>query len=374
MRALVVSGIWPPDVGGPASHAPEVADALVERGHQVEVVTTALGPPSPRGYPVRHVSRRLPPGVRHAAVAALVARRARAVDVVYATSMIGRSSVATAVARTPLVVKVAGDPAYERSLRRGLYSGDLDAFQSARLDPRAAALRRWRSIAIGRAAHVFCPSEFLRRIVLTWGLAPERVSVLPNSTPALPALPARDELRRSLGIDGPTLAFAGRLTRAKSLEVALDAVGRLEDVTLLVVGDGEERAQLEARAGRRVRFLGAVPRARVLEVMAAADAVVLSSAWENFPHALVEALAVGTPVIATRVGGVPEIVEDGTNGLLVPPGDPAALAAAIRRFLDDGELQRRLRTAAQPSVERFSPQVVADRLEETLVRVARTSD
>ena len=373
MRVLIVSGIWPPDIGGPASHAPEVAEALVARGHEVEVVTTAAAPPPAGPASVRFVSRRLPPGLRHAAVVALVARRSRRADVVYATSMVGRSALATAMSRAPLVVKLAGDPAFERARRRGLYDGVLSEFQTARLDPRAELLRRWRTFTTRRAIHVFCPSEFVRAIVLTWGIPPDRVSVLPNAAPPVPALPAREELRRSLGIDGPTLAFAGRLTRAKALEVAFAAVDELEDVSLLVAGDGEEREALEALAGPRVRFLGLLPRERVLEVLAAADAVVLSSSWENFPHALVEALAVGSPVVATRVGGVPEIVEDEVNGLLVPAGDPAALAAAVRRFFADEELRVRLTAGAAPSARRFSLESVIDRLEQTLARVARTS-
>jgi glycosyltransferase involved in cell wall biosynthesis len=366
VRILVISGIWPPDVGGPATHAPEVADALTARGHEVEVVTTASAAPEQRAYPVRYISRSLPPGVRHAAVAALVARRSRWADVVYATSMVGRTSLA---ARAPFVVKVAGDPAYERSLRRGFYSGSLEGFQAAKLDHRAAVLRRWRTLTTRRAAHLLCPSEFLRGIVISWGVAPERVSVLPNATPPPPNLPPRDELRSSFGAEGPFFAFAGRLTRAKALDVLSDAVERVEGITLLAAGDGEERASLR---GERIRLLGALPRTRVLELLAASDAAVLSSSWENFPHVLIEALSVGTPVIATRVGGVPEIVEDGVNGLLVPPGDPDALADAIRRFLADDALRARLRAAARSSVARFAPEAVFDTLEETLVRVGRT--
>jgi glycosyltransferase involved in cell wall biosynthesis len=120
-----------------------------------------------------------------------------------------------------------------------------------------------------------------------------------------------------------------------------------------------------------VRFVGALPRERVLELFAAADASVLSSSWENFPHSLVEALAVGAPVIATRVGGVPEIVEDGVNGLLVPAGDAAALAAAIRRFFSDDALRARLRAAAAPSVDRYGRELLYGELEQILAGAAR---
>jgi glycosyltransferase involved in cell wall biosynthesis len=371
VNVLVVSGIWPPDVGGPATHAPEAADGLAARGHAVEVVTTADTAPASRPYRVHWVSRRLPPGIRHAAVSALVARRARHADVVYATSMLGRSAAGAAIARKPLVMKVAGDAGFERSRRRGLFAGTLAEFQTARLPPVPGALRRARTAAARRAAHIVCPSEFLRAIVIGWGISPSRVSTIPNTTPAVPALAPPGELRARLGVDGRVLAFAGRLTAAKELDVALAAVDALDGVTLVVAGDGEDRERLERRAGPRVRFLGAVPRDGVLELFRAADAAVLTSAWENFPHTLVEALAVGTPVIATNVGGVPEIVTDGENGLLVPPGDAAAFAAAVRRFFADDGLRTRLRDAAAPSVERFAPERVLDELEAVLRQVGR---
>jgi len=363
VRTLIVTGIWPPDVGGPASHAPEAAAALRARGHDVAVLTTAASPPAPQPYPVHWVSRRLPPGLRHLAVAARVARLSARADVVYATSMVGRSAFA---ARAPLVVKVAGDPAFERARRRGLYDGVLADFQSARVGPVVGVLRLWRTLTLRRAWRLLTPSAFLRDIVVGWGIDPSRVTVLPNPAPPLPTLPPRDELRRLLGVEGPLLAFAGRLTPAKALDVAVSAVDQVDDVTLLVAGDGELRGGLERKAGPRVRFLGPLGRERVLELLAAADAALLSSSWENFPHVLVEALAAGTPVIATRVGGVPEIVEDGVNGLLVEPNDAAALATAIRRFFGEEELRRRLQANAASSVARFSPAAVFDELDRTL--------
>ena len=370
MKVLIVSGIWPPDVGGPASHAPEVAAGLTERGHTVVVVTTAPAPPAAQPYRVLYVSRSLPPGARHAAVSALVAKAARKADVVYATSMLGRTTIGTAFARTPLVMKIAGDPAYERSLRRGLYAGTLADFQHARLGPLPAALRRWRTFAATRPAELVCPSAFLREIVISWGVPPERVTVVPNAAPPLPELPSRDEARERFGVDGPALAFAGRLTAAKALDVLFAAIAQVDDVTLLVAGDGEERVRLAARAPANVRLLGSLDRRGVLELFRAADAAVLSSAWENFPHALVEALAVGTPVLATNVGGIPEIVADGENGLLVPAGDADAIAGAIRRFFSDGELRARLTAAAAPSAQRFASERTVEQLEAILKRAA----
>jgi glycosyltransferase involved in cell wall biosynthesis len=370
VRVLLVSGIWPPDVGGPASHVPELAGHLAARGHAVEVLTTAAAAPADEPYPVHWVGRSLPPGLRHAVFALRLARLARRADVVYVVSVLTRGVVGARLARRPVLVKLTDDPAYERARRLGLFAGDLDAFQAWPGGVRARLLRRMRGVALGCASLVICPSEYLRRHALGWGLDPEQVVVVENATPELPPLPAREEARAAWGVEGPLLAFAGRLGPAKALDVLLDALAELPDVTLLLAGDGPERPRLEARADERARFLGARTRREVLELFRGADASVLTSAWENFPHTVVEALAVGTPVLATAVGGVAEVVRDGENGLLVPQGDVDALAGAIRRFLDDDGLRARLTEAAAPSVEHLAGERVYTRLEEILERSA----
>jgi glycosyltransferase involved in cell wall biosynthesis len=302
------------------------------------------------------VSRALPPGLRHAAVAALVARRARHADVVYGTSMIGRTALGAMLARRPFVAKLTSDPAFERAHRRGLVSG-----------PRLALLRLIRDWSVRRAAHVIGPSAYIAELAAKWRGGSEGVSVLPNPAPH-PAEAAAVESPAA----PPLLVFAGRLTAAKNLGMAFAALPRVPAATLVVVGDGEERARLEAAAGNaKVLFLGARPRAEVLGLLGAADLAVLPSAWENFPHAAVEALAMGTPVVATRVGGVPEIVRDGENGLLVEAGDIDAFGDALARLLADDAFRGRLAAAAAPSVERFATGEVYGALERILEEAAR---
>jgi glycosyltransferase involved in cell wall biosynthesis len=339
-------------------------------------VTTAETAPAKREYRVSFVSRRLPKGVIHVRTSALVRSRARRADVVYTTGMFGRSAAGARAARRPYVVKLTADPAFERSRRRGLVAGDIEDFQAGGGGLVAALLRRARDFELRSAAHVFCPSAYLRELALTWGVEPDRVSVLPNPAPAIPELPPRDELKRAFGLDGATLAFAGRLTAQKSLGLALEAVAGADGVQFVIAGDGPDRGPLEGRArelgiAERVTFLGPQPRERVVELFRAADATILSSTWENFPHTVVEALAVGTPVLAMEAGGVGEVVRDGVNGLLVPAGDAGALMDAVRRYFADDELRTRLRGAAASSVEAYAPERVFGELEATLLRVAR---
>jgi glycosyltransferase involved in cell wall biosynthesis len=362
MRVVLLPGIWPPDIGGPATHGPELAAHLTGAGHRVQVVTMASEEPTERPCEILTVPRSQPFPLRYSRLTALAARTARWADVVYASATYAAAAAASALARSPLVVKLVSDPAYERARRYGLFAGTLEQFQEDAGSRTVPALRRARTLALRRARRVIVPSRYLAEIALDWGLDPERVVVVPNPAPAL-AVPAAPERRG--------LVFAGRITRQKALGTALEAIARVPEADLLVLGDGPDRERLERHATElglngRVRFAGSVPRADVLRAFAAADALVLSSDWENFPHTAVEALALGTPLIATAVGGVPEIVVDGVNGLLVPPGSPDALAEAIGRFTGSAELRAQLAAGARPSVEHLAAPLVYGRIEELL--------
>jgi len=366
MRFVFLTGIWPPDVGGPATHGPDFATFLRDRGHSVHVVTMGDSEPTERPVPVESIARGRPFVVRYPLVALTGFRLARRADVVYATATYAAAAVAAA--GRPLVAKLVSDPAYERAWRYGVFRGSLEAFQETR-DRRSVALKRLRTGSLRRARRIVVPSAYLADIARGWGLDAARIEVLVN-----PAPPPADV--EPAPLDPGTFVFVGRLTHQKALPVLLEAIGAVDGAKLELVGDGADRRALEELVATRgladrVRFVGSLPRDQVLAHLAGARAAVLSSAWENLPHAAVEALSVGTPVVSTAVGGVPEVVHDGENGLLVPPNDPAALAAALRAVLHDDALRSRLAAAAKPSVAAIGRDVIYDRLEQILVEAAR---
>src|SRR5262249_43079651 len=129
MHILLLPGIWPPDVGGPATHGPDFARFLVDGGHAVRVVTMADGPPTELPRPVETVSRRPPSAVRYPLLAAGGAQRGRAAAVIYPSATYAAAAAASAVARRPLVAKLVSAPAYERAYRYGLFRGTLEQFQ-----------------------------------------------------------------------------------------------------------------------------------------------------------------------------------------------------------------------------------------------------
>ena len=137
----------------------------------------------------------------------------------------------------------------------------------------------------------------------------------------------------------------------------IEALARLPDVTLDIVGDGPSRAELRERAAAlgladRVVFHGYMDEAGVRQRLAEADVFVMASFAEGVPVVLMEALAAGVPAVATRIAGIPELIEDGLTGLLVPPAEPTAIAEAVRRLLEDSGLRNRLAATGREKVER----------------------
>ena len=191
------------------------------------------------------------------------------------------------------------------------------------------------------------------------GVDPERVFDVKNAVdtdrfhPDPVPVELDDPYRRRIEDAGSgfRLGFVGGLYSYKGLDDLASALEATEtDCTLVAAGDGPERDRLERRLGNGAVFLGPVPYEQVPALYHRIDALVLPSHTEGLPRVVLEAQATGTPVIATRVGGVPEVVDDGATGLLVEARDPAGLAAAIDRIADDPDLRARLAEAGRRAV------------------------
>ncbi|HEX7124288.1 MAG TPA: glycosyltransferase [Thermodesulfobacteriota bacterium] len=206
------------------------------------------------------------------------------------------------------------------------------------------------------------------------------ICLIPNGIRLPEAVPA-DRPRWPAGTPGGVvLGTAARLVPVKGLDILLEAVRLLSDavpdVRLLVVGDGPLRAPLEARAAAlglagRTWFVGHRP--DVPRWLAAMDVFVLPSLAEGLPMSLLEAMAGGRPVVASRVGGVPEVVRDGIEGRLVPPGDPRALADACLALATDADARAALGAAARRRVaEAFTIDATGPRYVALYRRLAST--
>jgi len=230
-------------------------------------------------------------------------------------------------------------------------------------------------VRAGRAAHgLLAVSGSMRRSMAAIGMSEEKIRVHYTGVDLARFAPAdRAAAKAALDFRGPLVASVGALLEKKGQRIALDAIARLPGVHLILIGDGPDHDVLEARAHAlgiesRVHFLGARPHDELPALLAAADVMVLPSASEGLANAWVEALACGTPVVTSDVGGVRELIDRPEAGRIVAR-EAGAVAAAIAELLEDPPPQQDVRAVT----ERFTWEANADALFDHLSRVARQS-
>lgn len=220
---------------------------------------------------------------------------------------------------------------------------------------------------------VVAVSPQVRRDVRRYdGVADSRLILLPNgvSLAALETTASREEARAALGVTGFCLGAVGRLEEQKGHTHLLQALpalmGVLDDMIILFAGEGRLSGALARQAQElgvadKVKFLGT--RRDMPLIYRALDVFVLPSLWEGLPLALLEAMGTGLPVVATRVGGVADVITDRVNGRLIPPGDSRALAGAILELARQPDLRAKMGRAARSTVrERYSQEAMFQRL------------
>jgi D-inositol-3-phosphate glycosyltransferase len=219
-----------------------------------------------------------------------------------------------------------------------------------------------------------------------YGISAGRMQVIPCGVDLRTFTPGssaeRQAARAALGLgDGAMLLAVGRLDPIKGADLLLESLARMRHAaTLVLVGgnpDGDpELDRLRACAAElgladRVRLPGAVPHELLTPLYRAADALVIASRYESFGLVAVEALACGTPVVASKVGGLPSVVRDDENGVLVPWRSSQAFAEQLDGLLDDPARLQRFRAAARPSVERFDWRRIGGAVQEVYQELAQ---
>lgn len=362
-KIVVATPLYPPEIGGPATYTTLLETEFARRHVAIEVLPFSL---------VRH----LPKGVAHFAYFTRAFRALLGADIAFALDPVSvglPTFFAALFARKKFVVRIAGDRAWEEARHRFNITEQLEEFVEHgphELPLRIRVLWFAERFIARRADGVIVPSRYLRDIIVKWGVPPERVTVIYNAFDDVPALPDRALLRERYGWKGKVIFSAGRLVEWKGFPALIELMPTLReahpDLSLFIAGSGPLAHELHAeikRHGIPVHLLGDVPRLQLLEYVHAADCFVLNTAYEGFSHQILEALALGTPVVTTSVGGNVELVEDGVTGVLVHYNDTNALRVAISGILADPAHALSMGEAGKRFVARFSAENMA---EETL--------
>jgi phosphatidyl-myo-inositol dimannoside synthase len=413
---LLVQPEYPPAVGGMQTHAAAMASRLHQRGHRIAVVTyyhsedptAAAAYDGAQPYPTFRCLSRLSHWANVRTLLDLVDYHKP--DLVYgSTPFYGSLRTMT---RIPFVSRSAGNdvmrcwipypfrfgsrllarPAVERYLESVYHRLRAPSWLEALF---FQARRQVVQQGARASSAVVANSHYTRDRLLDLGVAPDAVAVVPGGVDTArfsgPSDPSSPGCVTPPG-RSPVLLTVCRLVMKKGVDVLLDAVDQarrqLPNLSLIVVGDGPERESCQSRAAELglkgiVRFVGKVPHDEIVSYYHSADAFVLASRVhrrrrggsdvETMGRVICEANAAGLPVIATATGGVPSLVAHEVNGLLVPPEDPAALAASVVRLWSDLPLRTRLRSnGMRRAREEFDWDVVVSAYEEIFERAKAT--
>ena len=377
-RVLITTGVYPPESGGPATYSKLLVEELPKRGIEAVVL------------PFREV-RSLPKILRHFAYFLKALKRARGAEIIFAQDPVSvglPSALAAKILGKKFLLKVVGDYAWEQycQQRKSLleflifnfkFSKPkkkefifLDDFQSRNFDFLTELRRKIERWVARQADKIIVPSKYLKKIVMMWGVEERKIEVVYNAFEPPKAETSKEEARKKLGLKGFILISAGRLVPWKGfgalVEIMPEIAREISEAKLYIIGDGPDYGNLKSKIKKLnlegvVFALGSLPRGELLQYLCAGDVFVLNTGYEGFSHLLLEAMAMGIPVITTKAGGNPEIIEDNKNGLLVEYNDKAALKEAVLKLYRQPEFGERLAKNAREKLEEFSKERMLER-------------
>ena len=347
-RVLIVTGLYPPEIGGPATYTKLMEDELPKYGYQVLVLPFST---------VRH----LPKIIRHEVFIFKIIKLAKKVDIIFAQDTVSVGLPALVVAkilRKKFIVRVPGDYAWEQGVNRFGVTDLIDEFQVKTYRPSVEALRWVQKTVVKQASDVVVPSQYLQGIVTGWGVNPIKVKLIYNSFKPIQLEKTKAELRQQLSWSGLVLFSAGRLVSWKGFEVLIDVMPELPGVRLFIAGSGPLATKLQTKIdhlglNERVEMLGQVDQETLFNMVTASDIFVLNTAYEGLSHQLLEVMSLGTPIITTNVGGNTELISNKESGVLFKFDDKQELISAIQVILNSPEARQKLADNARASLTKF---------------------
>ena len=355
-RILIATPLYPPEIGGPATYAHILTNYLLDAG----IATRVLRFSEVRVFPKI---------ARHAIYFFKALARARGCDYILALDPVSVGFPAMAAAFIlckPFVVKIVGDYAWEQGMQRFGVTELLDDFLKKSYGGRIGYLCKIEYVTARHAQGIIVPSEYLKRVVMAWGIQAEKIQVIANAEELEIISESREDIRKKLSLLGTILISAGRLVPWKGFNILIELMPEIirshSDAMLFIVGSGPQKERLESLItakglNERIKLLGAITHRDLLKFMKASDAFVLATAYEGLSHVILEAMAMGTLVVTSNVGGNPELVEHRTNGFLFHLDDRENIIRIIQEALALPEDKRRIiRQAAITQASRYTPE------------------
>jgi glycosyltransferase involved in cell wall biosynthesis len=327
MKILIATGLYPPQSGGPATYSKLLNDELPKRGVGVIVLPFS--------------SVRLVPKIfRHALYFFKCFKNAIETEIVYALDPVSvglPASLAALLLRKKFILRVAGDYAWEQGRQRFGVTDELDAFQNKKYGWQVELLRMVQKFVAHRAKTIIVPSEYMRLLVSKWISNPQKVETIHSSVHIPPAY----ELPQDRP-EGFLIVTIARRVPWKGIEALERVIARESSWTFKLLDD--------------------LPHKEAMGWVKTADVFALNSTYEGLSHALIEAMSLGTPIVATNAGGNPELIANGSEGLIIPPKDDVALYTALKEIEEHPDEARARAERAKERSKQFSIAVTFEQL------------
>jgi glycosyltransferase involved in cell wall biosynthesis len=359
VKILLISGIYPPDDGGPAKFVPQFATHLLSHGHQVKVITLtdAKRRNGEFQYPVKFIKRSLPRPVRMILTTLQIIKSSIRSDVIFSNGLYEETGIAIRLTRTPTLGKIVGDPVWERVRNSGKTALTIDSFNNK---VTGGIQRKLLRFALNGFSGIITPSQQLADFVKNWGIS-KPVSVIPNGVQILGMTNQSKEF---------DLVTVSRLVPWKNVDLLIRIVAK-KNLKLCVMGDGPENLKLRTLAtelNAKVTFTGALAQDEVSPQVAKAKYFVLLSTYEGMSFALLEALGAGIPAIVSNAAGNVAVIQNSLNGYVVDISNEIACGDSIAEILSSASNYQKVSEGALQSViENYSIDSTLERTENKLL-------
>ena len=390
MKVLLVSGVYPPKIGGPSAQTEQIAQGLIDRGIEVKVVTYGTTRSSKiidrvpvtfiDGSPRQGLFNKIFRNLQIFGELLRIIKDFRPTIIHMQTVSFNLSimtGIAAKISRIPAMIKFSSDLVFDRTNRDQLVVDSSSNTGNSSQKLSIFLLGLIQRFLLSNYDCIWATTLIYKeRLINKCSVGDRKILLLPNfiDLQRFETVATSRQFPQKSGnssLNNIVLLTVSRLIPAKGLEVCLEAISHLRDlpITLRIVGNGTPNYELSLRelaqhleVNEQVEFIGAVPPSHIAEEYQTADLFVLPSYFEAFGIVLVEAMAAGVPIVATNVGGIPTVVEDGVSAKLVPSGDALSLANAIRSLVTSEEKLHNMAIAARSRSKQFDLNIVLDKL------------
>ncbi len=332
---LIATGIYPPDIGGPATYVQILYDELPKKGFNVKIVTYSDDESSVFNYQssIIKVCRDQNILFRYLKYFWYIFKLINWADTIYVQGPISEglpTCLACKLRQKDFILKIVGDYAWEQGRQRFGVEELLDDFQERKYSWRVELMRKIQKRVARRAKQIITPSKYLKSIVSKWGVKEEKIKVIYNAL-EFKNVQAKEREKKK------RIVSVGRLVEWKGMDTLIDIMPEIWkdiDAELILIGDGPERKRLEKKiSDKRIKLLGSLSHEETLAYIKSADVFVLNSGYEGLSHVLLEAASFGVPILASNIGGNPELVTERRIGDLFEYNNKGEIINSIKKYL-----------------------------------------